>query len=155
MKRWLGYAGAVLLAVLVVAVALLGFWPVAADVPQVGAGGKAGAPAVPAAADLRGTGQVITINAGELIQPAIDRAAPGDTIRIMPGFYHEALRLETDSLTLEGVIQGDQRPTLDGEGKLANGLLGIGDYLTVTGLRVINYTSNGITVQGVSGPTFR
>jgi cytochrome c peroxidase len=155
MKRVLTSAAAFLVAVLVVAIALLGFWPVPPDVPEVGTGGKAGAPVPPAGPDVRGSGQVHVVNPGESIQAALDGAAPGDTVQVLPGTYHEALRVQTDSVILEGVIDGDERPTLDGDGMLANGILGIGNYFTVSGLRVVNYTSNGVTVQGVTGATFR
>jgi parallel beta-helix repeat protein len=52
-------------------------------------------------------------------------------------------------------VQGDQRPILDGGGEHANGILGIGDYFTVRGFRIINYTSNGVTVQAVTGVVFQ
>ena len=155
MKKWLLRILAGLLALLVVFVLALGFWPVSPDVPDVGAGGKAGDPSPPTRADARGTGQTLTVNAGESIQAAVDRAKTGDTIRVMPGIYKEEVTIQTESLTLEGVLEGDQRPVLDGEGRRANGVSAVGDYFTISGFKVINYTSNGVTVQAVTGPIFR
>ena len=155
MKRWLLGIGVLLLAVIVIGVALLGFWPVPADVPQTGAGGKAGAQVAPTTPDVRGTGQTLVVNAGQSIQAAVDKAAPGDIVQVMPGTYHEAVLVQTPSLTLQGVVQGDQRPVLDGQGQLANGVLSIANFFTVSGFRIVNYTSNGATVQGTTGPIFR
>lgn len=155
MKKWLLGTLGVIVGALVLAVLALGFWPAPADVPGVGAGGKAGAPTPPAGPDVRGTGQVIVVNAGGSIQAAVNQAQPGDTVRVMPGVYAESVLVDVDSLTLEGVVEGDQRATLDGQGAQANGVLAISDYFIITGLRIINYTSNGVTVQGVTGPIFR
>lgn len=154
MKWFLGILGG-LLALVVVAVLALGFWPVAADVPQVGAGGKAGDPSPPTNPDRRGTGAVIEVKAGESIQAAIDKAQPGDTIRIQPGTYQETLLVQKESITLEGVVNGDARAVIDGQGKDANGILGVADFFTITGIKTINHTSNGITTQGVTGQIFR
>ncbi len=155
MKTWLLRILAGLLGLVVIVVLALGFWPIAPDVPQVGSGGHAGDPTPPLGADARGTGQTITVNAGESIQAAVDRAKPGDTLQVMPGTYKEEVTVQTESLTLEGVVEGDQRPVLDGEGKRANGVSAVGDYFTITGFKVVNYTSNGVTVQAVTGPVFR
>jgi cytochrome c peroxidase len=155
MKRLLLAAGVLVLAVIVIGVALLGFWPVPPDVPQTGAGGKAGAQVAPTTPDIRGTGKTIVVNAGQTIQSAVDKAAPGDTVQVMPGTYHESVLVQTPSLTLQGVVQGDQRPILDGQGQLANGVLSIANFFTVSGFRIVNYTSNGATVQGTTGPIFR
>ncbi len=155
MRKWLIGAPIALLAALACILLILGAWPVAPDVPGVGAGGKAGDPTPPTGPDRRGTGQVITVDDGQSIQAAVDRAQPGDVIRVMPGTYPEEVRVQTDSLTLEGVVDGDRRPLLDGQGRLANGVLGVGDYFTVAGFHVRGYTSNGITTQGVTGSIFR
>jgi parallel beta-helix repeat protein len=155
MKKVLVSIAAGLVLILALAVAALGFWPIPPDVPTLGSGGKAGAPTAPAAPDLRGTGRVIVVNPGDSIQAAVGSAVPGDTVRVMPGIYNETVLVETDSLTLEGVVDGGQRPTLEGDNAHANGVMAIGDYFTISGFRVRNYTSNGVTVQGVTGTVFR
>jgi hypothetical protein len=50
----------------------------------------------PAAAD------VIKVHPGESIQAAIDKASPGDTIKLAPGTYQEAVQIKTDGITLKG-----------------------------------------------------
>src|SRR5258708_2563849 len=155
MKRLLLAAGVLVLAVIVIGIALLGFWPVPPDVPQTGAGGKAGAQVAPTTPDVRGTGKTLVVNAGQSIQAVVDKAAPGDIVQVMPGTYHESVLVQTPSLTLQGLVQGDQRPILDGQGQLANGVLSIANFFTISGFRIVNYTSNGATVQGITGPIFR
>src|SRR6266851_5465513 len=155
MKRWLLGIGVLVLGIIVIGVGLLGFWPVPPDVPQTGNGGKAGAQVAPTSPDIRGTGKTLVVNPGQSIQAAVDKAAPGDIVQVMPGTYHEAVLVQTPSLTLQGIVQGDQRPVLDGQGQLANGVLSIANFFTVSGFRIVNYTSNGATVQGITGPIFR
>ena len=111
--------------------------------------------AAPSTPDARGTGKTLVVKPGQTIQSVVDTAAPGDIVQVMPGTYHEAVLVQTPSLTLQGMVQGDQRPILDGQGQLANGVLSIANFFTVSGFRIINYTSNGATVQGVTGPIFR
>ena len=95
-----------LLALIVILVLMLGFWPIPPDVPQLGGQGKAGDPTPPTNPDRRSMGQVITVEAGGSIQAAVDQARPGDTIRVMPGVYYEEVLVNTESLILEGVVEG-------------------------------------------------
>lgn len=77
---------------------------------------------------------IITVEPGERIQAAIDRASPGDTIRISRGRYAENLRIDK-ALTLQGI----DRPTISG------GLQG--DTIRVTAADVVieglNVTDSG------------
>jgi len=104
---------------------------------------------------VRGTGKTITVRPGESIQAAVDSAQPGDIVSVMPGTYHEEVMVQTESLTLQGVVAGDRRPVLDGENRRANGVLGVGSYFSLSGFMVENYTSNGATVQGITGVVIR
>jgi nitrous oxidase accessory protein len=51
----------------------------------------------------------LTVAPGESIQAAVERAAPGDTVRVLRGYYEENLRIGKP-LTLRGV----ERPTVSG-----------------------------------------
>jgi len=84
--------------------------------------------------------QKIIVKAGESIQAAVDRARPGDTIEVMPGVYKEEVKIDLDNITLRGITQdiaaGDsggriQRPVLDGEGKLSDGVLATGSNFII------------------------
>jgi pectin methylesterase-like acyl-CoA thioesterase len=48
---------------------------------------------------------VIVVKDGESIQEAVKRAAPGTTIQILPGTYHETVYIDKDGIRLIGVIE--------------------------------------------------
>lgn len=97
----------------------------------------------------------IVVQDGESIQTAVDRAQPGDTVQIPYGTYHERVVIDLNHITLEGIpnAAGDF-PILDGEGKLSEGVISSGNDFTVGNLHVMNYTDNGVLVEGVSNVHF-
>jgi parallel beta-helix repeat protein len=135
---------------------LLGLWPLAPDLPRVQAtsrpGPQANAPAAPATLAAPRT---ISVAAGASIQAALDKAAPGDTIVVAPGTYHENITVKTYGLTLKGQAGGDARPVLDGENRFENGVLATGGKFTIEQFVIRNYTENGVIVDGADGATFR
>ena len=56
--------------------------------------------------------RVITVSVPQTIQSAINRAKPGDTVRVMPGLYKETVFVDKDRVRLSGVIaaSGPRRP---------------------------------------------
>jgi serine/threonine protein phosphatase PrpC len=59
-------------------------------------GGTATAPTPAAAAEASESGAAIVVRAGESITAALDRAAPGSTVRVEAGEYREQVRLRSD-----------------------------------------------------------
>lgn len=99
--------------------------------------------------------QTITVQPGETIQAAVDRAIPGDTIEIPYGIYHERVAIDLNDITLRGVPnEKGEYPILDGEGKLPEGVIASGNNFTVGNLHTRNYTDNGVLVEGVTGVHF-
>jgi parallel beta-helix repeat protein len=103
--------------------------------------------APPVAADT------IRVRAGESIAKALENAAPGSTLEVEPGVYHEALVVDTPGITLRGLVSGAKRPVLDGQGTLNDGVIASGSPFTMTGFAVRHYRGNGITTQQVDGAT--
>ena len=95
-------------------------------------------PAAPAAA-----AEVWRVKAGESIQAAIDRAAPGDTIEVERGRYFGHLLIDKP-LTLRGI----ERPTIDGELK-ENTISVKAEDVTIEGLIIAN--SGGDTLYQHAG----
>lgn len=102
-----------------------------------------------------GDPKTITVNPGEKIQAAIDRARPGDTVEILPGTYNEGVVVKRNNITLRGQLNGTTRPILDGQSQIGNGVIACGDNFIVENLHVKNYQANGVLTNGPDGVVIR
>lgn len=94
----------------------------------------------------------ITVEEGETIQAAVDRARPGDTIEVPYGVYQERVVVDLSNITLRGVANADgEWPVLDGQDQFADGIIASGNNFEVSHFQIKNYTDNGILVEGVTG----
>lgn len=106
----------------------------------------------------------LTVKAGESIQAAVKRAAPGDRIEVEPGLYKETVFIDKDRIELRGIVREGAWPVLDGEGQRNDAVLVSGHGVSIERLWVKRYKGNGIMTQGannfriaynvVEGPTF-
>ncbi|GIK58502.1 MAG: hypothetical protein HND44_13715 [Chloroflexi bacterium] len=93
--------------------------------------------------------QTITVQPGESIQTAVDRAQPGDTVEIPYGVYHERVVIDISDFTLRGIPnENGEFPILDGEGEFSEGVIASSNNFTIGNLHVRNYTDNGVIVEG-------
>jgi cytochrome c peroxidase len=99
--------------------------------------------------------QTIVVHAGESIQAAVDSALPGDTISVEAGVYYESVYIDTPGLTVQGVVQGDERPWLDGMGELSDGFNTTGDDFVLQGFGIRNYIGNGVLTTGAERIVYR
>jgi parallel beta-helix repeat protein len=96
--------------------------------------------------------QTIVVQPGETIQSVVDKARPGDTIEIPFGTYHERVAVDMSDITLRGIPnEAGDLPILDGQGILSEGVIASGNNFTVGNLRTVNYTDNGVLVEGATG----
>jgi len=101
---------------------------------------------------LAGSGNTWVVKDGEAIMDAVKQAAPGDTIRIMPGIYHETVYIDKDGIRISGVIEEGKRATLHGEGRLNDAILYSGNNVVVENLLITKYKGNAI--MGQAGNNF-
>ena len=97
-------------------------------------------------------GTVHEVKNGQLIMDAVKKAKPGDLIRVYPGTYSETVYIDKDDITLQGVIQESEWPTLDGKGKLNDAFLYSGNGIQIENFKIVKYKGNGI--MGQSGNNF-
>jgi len=90
---------------------------------------------------------VVVVQSGQSIQQAVQAAAAGTTIQVMPGTYHETVYIDKDGIRLVGVIQEGRRAVLDGEGKLNDAILYSGNNIVVENFKITRYKGNGIMSQ--------
>lgn len=96
-----------------------------------------------------------TVSPGQSVQAAVDRAAPGDRIQLMPGVYHESVMIDFDDITLVGVIENGRRPVFDGKNELNDAIMVSGHNFTIQGIEMRNYKANGVVVNQAKNATFR
>ena len=96
------------------------------------------------------------VNPGGSIQEAIDRAAPGSTIRVQPGEYYESITVDVDKITLIG---GDgtpaSRPALDGHGVHSDAVIVSGHDFTMSNFVVRHFVGNGVVAQETTNFTLK
>jgi parallel beta-helix repeat protein len=109
----------------------------------------------------------LVVRPGESIQAAVDRAAPGSTIVVLPGTYHEAGWMHAVTVTKDGIrLVGRPRRghpvVIERAGTQDNGVwVSPTDTLApqdaelppcgVSGQRISNFRIEGFTVQGFPG----
>src|SRR5215207_4653658 len=93
------------------------------------------------------------------IQKAVDKAKAGDTVKVKPGKYKEAVRIKgakKSYLTLVGNPKNPAKVILEGKGGKQNGVFVHGaDEVTVRGFKAQNYGANGFFFVNVVGYTAR
>jgi cytochrome c peroxidase len=99
--------------------------------------------------------QTIMVHHGETIQAGVDRALPGDTVLVEPGVYYENVRVDTNGITLRGLIDGDERAWLDGQDIRSDGFTTSGNDFTLEGFGIRNYVGNGVLTSGAERVVYR
>lgn len=98
------------------------------------------------------SGAVIDVRDGDSIQTAVNKAQPGDLIRVYPGTYVETVYIDKDSISLQGVIEEDRWPELDGEKRLNDAFLYSGNNILIENFKISRFKGNGI--MGQAGNNF-
>jgi cytochrome c peroxidase len=107
------------------------------------------------AAQSEAPSATITVEPGQSIQAAVDRAAPGDRIQLLPGVYHESVMIDFDDITLIGLVEDGRRAVLDGKGEMNDAILVSGHNFTIQGIEMRNYKANGVVVNQANNVVFR
>ncbi|MER6984050.1 right-handed parallel beta-helix repeat-containing protein [Streptomyces carpinensis] len=106
-----------------------------------------------------------TVHPGESIQKAVDAAKAGDTVLVLPGTYHESVKVTTAGLTLRGMgnttVLEPAAKAVDDCGKRGNGICVSGTKtkrltgVTVSDLKVTGFSHAGVMALATDGLSVR
>lgn len=99
--------------------------------------------------------KVVDVRRGQSIQEAVDRAGRDGIVRIHPGVYHEDVLVIHHGVTIEGVSEDGKSAVLDGQNKLSDAVVAMGNRFTIRNLEIRNFTGNGVVARGGHNVTFR
>src|SRR5258707_14133457 len=74
---------------------------------------------------------------------------------VEPGVYHETVYVDNRKITIIGVVNGDQRPWLDGQKTLSDGFNTTGDDFVLQGFGIKDYIGNGVLTTGAERVVYR
>ena len=97
----------------------------------------------------------VVVKPGESIQAAVERAATGCRIEVLPGVYQESIVVDKSGINLVGVQVNGERPILDGENRLGDAVHGCGDQFLMEGFLVRNYIGSGVITHRARHVTYR
>jgi parallel beta-helix repeat protein len=96
-----------------------------------------------------------TVNPGQSIQAKIDKAAPGDTIQILPGVYNQSVSIATEGITLRGLEYEGEYAVLNGENeggaRLDTAIAVNASNVRLENLRIDNFVRSGINAESSDG----
>jgi nitrous oxidase accessory protein len=93
-----------------------------------------------------GLAGTITVNPGESIQAAIEKASPGDIIEVKSGTYKEGIEV-TKTLTIVGIDSGEGMPAIETEGLIDSAVYLVADRCQLKGFKLLSPQGVGINVN--------
>jgi cytochrome c peroxidase len=97
----------------------------------------------------------LTVKSGASIQQVVDQALPGDTILVEVGVYHETVYVDMPNITIRGIVDGDNRPMMDGQNVISDGFNTTGDDFVLEGFAFKGYIGNAVLTTGAERVVYR
>jgi parallel beta-helix repeat protein len=85
----------------------------------------------------------------------VDQALSGDVVEVEPAVYHETVYVDVQGITIRGIVDGEDRPWIDGRGVLSDGFNTTGDDFVLEGFGIRDTIGNGVLTTGAQRIVYR